>query len=88
MFKVGDKVQMDKNKIINILGYLPKWYTEYNYIIIKIYNTFDLQDFQHVELNVELNMSYIQNRITSQYLKPSIRETRKIKLQKIKMFNE
>ena len=81
MFKVGDKVQMDKNKIINVLGYLPKWYTEYNYIIIKMNNTFDIQKYQHVELN----MSYCNDtdRITSQYLKPSIMETRKIKLQKI-----
>jgi hypothetical protein len=77
MYKVGDRVQMDKNKIINRIDEIPNWYTEDIYTIVEIIN--DDFDFQHYQIVKIKNLG----NITSQWLKPSIRETRKMKLQKI-----
>jgi len=89
MFKVGDIVRIDKNIVMRINGYIPNWFIEKKFIIKKIKPAFDDDGYPLVELNEDLiNVRINKRSISSQYLKKTIKEDRKNKLNKIKIYEK
>lgn len=72
--KIGDRVIIDKEEVLSMIGILPIWYSEESYIIMEI-------DNDVASLNKRL--PYSTNEIHTSNLKIDIKAQRKLKLDKI-----
>lgn len=76
-FKIGDKVKIDKESVLEYTGRLPSWYSDNIFIVI---GTIDNINIMLLDKNLTTNHD---NTIHTSYLK-SIKEERKNKLLKLK----
>lgn len=85
-FKIGDKVTMIKERTKDLYhDELPDWYSPNTFTIIDVdMHEKDSFGYQIVTLKERINCKKDKtNRITTYYLKLSIKEERKLKLKKL-----
>jgi len=80
MFKVGDIVKMDLNKINDTHNKKPTWYTDKSFTIISIPEIYDYNTNVQVDISVEYEIDLIWNG----YLILDIAAMRRKKLERLK----
>lgn len=82
-FNVGDIVVMNDKVILNRYGRLPIWYNKEHYTIIKFTGEIDMDGYPIVRVDKYIGGRQFNNDISTDFIKPCIKEIRKLKLQKI-----
>lgn len=83
VFKKGDIVIMNKEKITLNSMTLPKWYSDETFQIVEVLDRTDSYGFPIVKLNKNLIKSNHDNLITSFFLIKDIKAERKKKLKQL-----
>lgn len=83
VFKKGDMVIMNKERISLYNLILPKWYSDETFQIVEVLDRTDSYGFPIVKLNKNLIKSNHDNLITSLFLIKDIKAERKKKLKRL-----
>jgi hypothetical protein len=80
-FKIGDKVTISKEKVLQSCKYLPNWYTTKIFTIVEITGVFDIYDYPIVDIGEDFSDN--GSTITTFYLDFAIKHVRKEKLERL-----
>lgn len=82
-FNVGDVVVINDKVILDRYGHLPIWYDKEHYTIIKFTGEIDIDGYPIVRVDKHIGGIQFNDDITTDFIKPYLKEERKLKLQKI-----
>jgi len=83
IFKIGDIVKLNADTITKSFGELPNWFNNKSYVIITISDD-PSSEYKIVSLDKEIiSNSGGGNKVSTYYIKPSLKEERKRKLEKL-----